>query len=240
VFTESLKKCFKSILSGQFDADRLDYLRRDSYYCGTSIAAIDLHHLLASITLDYDKGEFFIKISRNAIPVVENILISRKQMFNQIYNHRINACFDFFLSKVIDWFIIDGTIETPKNFHEFIGLTDDHLENNVSDLVDDISLPPEKSFTGLSTDAEFNQLARICAKFFATRSPLVRMHEEDVALAEADSKLEQLSKQFSANHPNHIAINKKNRSRGPIFLFSLFAYFTSRPVKNSDNLNIKI
>jgi HD superfamily phosphohydrolase len=84
--TLSLKKCLKSIISSEIDADRLDYLKRDTYFTGAKIANIDIDHLIDSISLDTQEQNFFIRVNFNAVSAIDQILISRKQMFNQLQN----------------------------------------------------------------------------------------------------------------------------------------------------------
>ncbi len=181
---DSLKACLKSILSGEIDADRIDYLLRDSYFCGSSTAAIDLPHLMSSITLKCYGERFAIQLNASAVPVVENILISRKQMFNQVYYHRLNGSFDLLLDNVINHLLADGSIKVPTTTREFIALTDETVERQVSDLITDTDIK------AAPTDlADPHGLADVCAKFFATRTPLVRMDSRVVKLGERDEIL---------------------------------------------------
>jgi len=168
---KSLKRCIKSILSGELDVDRLDYLQRDSYYCGVSIASIDAEFILNSIKLTTEgkKGaqEFLIEIDRSAIPAFEQILVSRKQMFDRIYHHRVNAGFDHILEDVVSVLIEnkDSIIKYPKTIDEFMVMTDDWLEHSIS-----------KSVKNQASDSE----CQIAWKLFETRSPLKKIRDREV------------------------------------------------------------
>jgi HD superfamily phosphohydrolase len=177
-FAPSLKRCLKSLLSGEIDADRLDYLQRDSLHCGTRVAAIDTGHLFSSISLAFHDENFYVEIARNAVPVVESVLISRKQMFNQVYYHRLNGSFDMLLGHVVDCLLDEGKVAVPRTLDAFLAMTDATLESQVKAFVRNRAL--DMTAADLSDRAG---LAEISAKFFVTRTPLVRIHEEDVEAA---------------------------------------------------------
>ena len=77
----------KSIISGTVDADKLDYLRRDSYHIGTAYGEFDLERLLSTLTYfkDYNKQQqvFFEK----GTPVLESFKLARYSMYSQVYEH---------------------------------------------------------------------------------------------------------------------------------------------------------
>lgn len=125
---DSLKHVLKSILSSDIDADRLDYLQRDSMNCGVSLAAVDIAHILSSIELKTDEADlFYICLKKNAMAAVDQILISRKHMFDQVYSHRVNA----FFSKILGEIITNPNFNLghdPATVYGFTSLTDSQVE----------------------------------------------------------------------------------------------------------------
>lgn len=155
---ESLKSCFKSILSGEIDADRLDYLQRDSLFCGSRIAGIDVPHILNSIKLACDaKGAYYIEVKPNAISAIEQVLISRKLMFDQVYTHHVNAAFDEMLVELMTEWI---KVKKPLTYSWYLSLSDDRIEQQIQDKI-----ATEKSLGELD----------IMAKFFVTRTTLKKV-----------------------------------------------------------------
>jgi HD superfamily phosphohydrolase len=81
------------IINGPFDADKLDYLQRDSLHTGMPIV-FDLHKLLASCTcVSVDSEQFKrLAVRERAAPVLEQILFN-KLMFatRAIEHHRVRA-----------------------------------------------------------------------------------------------------------------------------------------------------
>ncbi len=74
---------YGSLISGQIDVDRLDYLRRDSYYTGVAYGVIDSDIILKNISI---RGEDYIADIKY-LPAFESILIARYLMYSMVYMH---------------------------------------------------------------------------------------------------------------------------------------------------------
>lgn len=74
------------LISSQLDADRFDYLLRDSHMTGVTYGVFDLDRLIAM--LDIDKSRDQLVVSRRGVTPVEQYLLSRHQMFRQVYQHK--------------------------------------------------------------------------------------------------------------------------------------------------------
>ena len=79
-----------SLISSQLDADRLDYLVRDAYFSGTTYGEIDVQRILR--TLRVVDGQLVYKLS--GMHAIEDYLLSRYQMYWQIYLHPVARSFD--------------------------------------------------------------------------------------------------------------------------------------------------
>ena len=75
------------IISGDVDADRMDYLLRDSYHTGTAYGMIDLPRILRSITTFESFGKVKIGILKKGIQAIESLLVARHQMYSAVYMH---------------------------------------------------------------------------------------------------------------------------------------------------------
>ena len=78
------KKYINNIISGQLDADRLDYITRDSYQTGVGFGTIDINRIISIIILKNDQ----LGIIEKGIGTVENYLLARHQMFWEVYLHK--------------------------------------------------------------------------------------------------------------------------------------------------------
>jgi len=86
-----LLPCLRSIISGPLDADKLDYLIRDSTHCGNPYGArLDLEKFLQSVVAP---GEYNpVGIREKGLPAVESAFLARYHMFVTVYwHHTIRA-----------------------------------------------------------------------------------------------------------------------------------------------------
>lgn len=86
-----------SLISSEIDADRLDYLLRDSYFTGTPYGQIDLERLLR--TMRVEDGRIVFKYS--GMHALEDYLFSRYQMYWQVYLHDCSLSFNFLIKALL-------------------------------------------------------------------------------------------------------------------------------------------
>jgi len=84
---------WNNLVSGQMDADRMDYLLRDSFHAGVSYGRYDLDRVAATVTLcqDPELDGFDIGVGEDGIHAVEGLLIARYMMFTQLYYHKTRS-----------------------------------------------------------------------------------------------------------------------------------------------------
>lgn len=93
----------KDIISGHIDADRTDYLLRDSHHCGVEYGRFDHRRLIECLTLrQLSGGGVEIAIEADGIHMVEALIMARFQMNAQVYFHRIRRIYDHFLIEYHD------------------------------------------------------------------------------------------------------------------------------------------
>jgi len=83
-----LPSFFFRIVSGQLDADRFDYLLRDSHFTGTQYGSFDIGWLLQQLRVESGKGRFYL--SRKAFSATEEYVFARYHMYKAVYFHK--AC----------------------------------------------------------------------------------------------------------------------------------------------------
>lgn len=98
-------KFLSKILSGQIDADRMDYLLRDSHHCGVDYGHFDYLRLLETFLLiDSLEGGLDLAIDRGGVQVLESLILARYYMFAQVYCHRTRRIYDIYLQNYMsDW-----------------------------------------------------------------------------------------------------------------------------------------
>ncbi|HIW33242.1 MAG TPA: HD domain-containing protein [Candidatus Paenibacillus intestinavium] len=85
-----------SLISSQLDADRMDYLLRDAYYTGTNYGNFDLERILR--VLRPHEGSIVVKES--GMHAVEHYLMSRYQMYWQVYFHPVTRSSEIILRQI--------------------------------------------------------------------------------------------------------------------------------------------
>lgn len=87
------RKLLTQIISSQLDADRMDYLLRDSYFTGVSYGEFDLHRILRTLKLMDDQ----LVMKESGIHAVEDYIMARYQMYWQVYLHPTSRSFEVIL-----------------------------------------------------------------------------------------------------------------------------------------------
>jgi uncharacterized protein len=85
----------KTLLSSELDVDRLDYLRRDSYFTGSGYGHYDYYRILNSFKLhDSEEGFQILVWPDAAIYAIEEYIFSRFYMYNNVYQHKTTRGFE--------------------------------------------------------------------------------------------------------------------------------------------------
>ncbi len=80
------KNVLADIVSSQLDADRLDYLLRDSHFCGVRYGEFDLAWMLHCLSIIEHEGTQRLGITHKGIGAVEHYLMARRLMTRNIYH----------------------------------------------------------------------------------------------------------------------------------------------------------
>ncbi|WP_017725929.1 HD domain-containing protein [Halalkalibacterium ligniniphilum] len=89
-------KLVTSIISSQIDADRMDYLQRDAYYTGVSYGHFDMERILRVMRPMEDQ----VVIKQSGMHAVEDYIMSRYQMYWQVYFHPVTRSAEVILSQI--------------------------------------------------------------------------------------------------------------------------------------------
>lgn len=90
-------KLVVSLISSQIDADRMDYLQRDAYYTGVSYGHFDMERILRVMRPIEDQ----VVIKSTGMHAVEDYIMSRYQMYWQVYFHPVTRSAEVILSKIL-------------------------------------------------------------------------------------------------------------------------------------------
>ena len=90
---------WRHLVSGQLDADRADYLLRDSHHIGVAYGHYDLERLLTTLTAIEDPatGSPALAVEEGGLHAAEGLIIARYMMFTQVYFHHTRRAYDHHL-----------------------------------------------------------------------------------------------------------------------------------------------
>lgn len=98
IFTNGHPKTYlHSLVSGQLDMDRMDYLTRDSFFTGVSEGVIGYDRILKMLTVH--DGELMVE--EKAIYSIEKFLVARRLMYWQVYLHKTVLSAEKMLVKIV-------------------------------------------------------------------------------------------------------------------------------------------
>jgi len=81
------RKFFHQLVSSQLDMDRLDYLKRDSFFTGVSEGSIGLERIITMLNVVDDQ----VVVEEKGIYSIENFLNARRLMYWQVYLHKTSV-----------------------------------------------------------------------------------------------------------------------------------------------------
>ncbi|MDY3536450.1 HD domain-containing protein [Riemerella anatipestifer] len=114
------RKFFNQLVSSQLDVDRLDYLKRDSFFTGVSEGNINAQRLISMMNVADDE----LVIDAKGIYSVENYLTARMLMYWQVYYHKTASLAEFMLVKILKrakFLISQGVnLEASENLKYFL------------------------------------------------------------------------------------------------------------------------
>ncbi len=96
-----LPSVLKGLISGEVDCDRMDYLLRDSYYCGVAYGQYDIDWLISSLGVQEHEGKLAFTVTENGVRALEDLLLARYHMIDQVYCHKTKMGFTHYIESAI-------------------------------------------------------------------------------------------------------------------------------------------
>lgn len=113
------------LVSSELDCDRMDYLLRDSYFCGVSYGSYDLDWMLDNLEICIDDNKAYLGINERAVVTFDDFLLSRYHMFIMVYFHYRAVCLEQLLYKYFKTSPTEYVI--PASIEEYIEHDDQYL-----------------------------------------------------------------------------------------------------------------
>ncbi|MCP3956586.1 MAG: HD domain-containing protein [bacterium] len=110
------------IVTSELDVDKMDYLRRDSLYCGVEYGSYDLERLIDTVAPieDPENGQWRLGVDHGGVHALEALVMARYYMFTQVYFNVTGKVMELHFS---EWLRSTG-IRWPAEPLEFLGHDD--------------------------------------------------------------------------------------------------------------------
>jgi uncharacterized protein len=181
------------LVSSEMDCDRMDYLLRDSYFCGVSYGKFDLDWIIDNLKICTESNNAYLGISERAISTFDDFLLSRFHMFMMVYFHYRAVCLEQMLLRYFESAKSEYSI--PADIEAYLDHDDPYLYKVL-----------KKSDNVWAKRIVMNSIPKKILETFGT-THLKQMHELEDFLKQAGidyikcSSTGRLSKYYSANSP---------------------------------------
>lgn len=115
----------KTFMDSELDCDKMDYLLRDSLFCGVNYGKFDVERLVSCLTVYLQEGIPRLAIEYGGIQAFEEFVLARYFMFVQVYFHRTRRFFDIIFAKALEQILPNGTY--PESTDEYIEWDDNRI-----------------------------------------------------------------------------------------------------------------
>jgi len=207
------------VISSELDVDRMDYLRRDSYFAGVSYGNYDCNWIISHLTFHVSEQDCaHLALDPKAIYAFNDFLLSRYHMFLMVYLHHKSVIYEEMLKR---YFQGEGaTYAIPAEIEDYV-------------LVDDYQL-----FNHLRREAK---LEVPWTQRLVDRKPFRLLHElhggpEEIDLAPLISRLEAAGIPYIAsfstgNLSKYTTVGQKRRQGPPIYVLGSRSALLGAPVE---------
>lgn len=124
----------KSFMDGELDCDKMDYLLRDSLYCGVTYGKYDLSRFVSTLTAYKHDNQIQLAIERGGVQALEEFILARYFMFIQVYFHKTRRYLDKALVKSLKAVLPNG--KYPNEIHEYLKWDDVKVLSLIADSED--------------------------------------------------------------------------------------------------------
>jgi HD superfamily phosphohydrolase len=129
--SQGIEHLLSEIVSGELDVDKMDYLQRDSLYCGVRYGNFDLERMLDTMVpiQDPSDGTWRIGIDHGGVHALEALVMARYYMFTQVYFNPTGKVMELHLN---EWLRGEG-IQWPSDPERFLEMDDTWVHHRLRD-----------------------------------------------------------------------------------------------------------
>ncbi|NLB87098.1 MAG: HD domain-containing protein [Bacteroidales bacterium] len=176
------KKFLHQLVSGQLDMDRLDYLRRDSFYTGVTEGVVGSERIIKMLQVIEDN----LVVEAKGIYSVEKFLIARRLMYWQVYLHKTVLVGELLLVhflKRLKFLYLEKGIKTGNNYLDF--LFEENNLTNKAQIVKNFSMLDDYDIMSLikqNLNSKDKVLAELSNSLLNRKLPRIVLYKEKINL----------------------------------------------------------
>lgn len=113
----------QGLVSGSLDLDKIDYLKRDAFFCGVPYGEVDVDRLLHALAIvrDPESGKLEVGVHEKGVASLESLLFAKYQMFRNVYWHHAVRAATVMYKRIVSDSLEHGVLTSD----ELIGQTDE-------------------------------------------------------------------------------------------------------------------
>ncbi|MDT8347604.1 MAG: HD domain-containing protein [Flavobacteriaceae bacterium] len=218
---------FKQLISSQLDIDRLDYLKRDSFYTGVTEGNVNNQRLIAMLNVKDD----LLVVEEKGIYSVEKFLLSRRLMYWQVYLHKTSLGAEVLLVNILKrakWLSMQHRLTQVHNKLDYFVKEPKALSSKPEKALDYYAqLDDNDVVSALKKwiEHEDKVLSRLCEMLINRKLLHIKMHQEVIGPKKLQKKISVCCEQWSLNEeeaayfvPTGSIYNKAYDQDMPIFI----------------------
>lgn len=193
------RKFMLHLISSQLDMDRMDYLKRDSFYSGVAEGNINSERLIQMLDVEDDK----LVIEEKGIYSVEKFLVARRLMYWQAYLHKTSLAAELVLTKILKRakeLTQQGRVLHASKPLQFFLQNKITLEDFNDDVLYTFSLLDDFDVISAIKEWQFDDdfvLSQLCRMTINRDLPKIRLQAEKVSKEEVITLREKFKTEYS-------------------------------------------
>jgi hypothetical protein len=211
----SIRDHRRDIVSSTLDADKIDYLLRDTYHTGVKYGIFDTEKVLDSFRVHRVGDESFLVIDEDGLFAVKQLVLAKHHMTQQVYAHRVRVITDSMIVRGLRLAIEDGLTEIER-LYSYDGTSDfidRYLASNdekiVATLINSSLERPKSLFKRLLDRRLYKELMMLPLDDHSVIDPIIRYRLMELS-SESVSKLEIAIAEHIDCQPWEVILQRKN------------------------------
>lgn len=115
----------KTYMDSELDCDKMDYLLRDSLYCGVNYGKFDLDRLISCLTIYFTENTPKLAIKHGGVQSFEEFVLARYFMFGQVYFHKTRRFLDIKYGDALSCILPEGKF--PVDVNDYLAWDDNRV-----------------------------------------------------------------------------------------------------------------